>query len=134
MMGGGYGSYEFNDVENQIIDKTAARAKLWGIISTTLGVLQLFGSCGAIASPMMASYFPAGVIAIIIGVTFIGVSNSLKMVVQTQGNDVGHMMQALQKMGSAFLVQIVCAVIGFVLAVTIFVIVAFVLVAAVASS
>jgi hypothetical protein len=132
--GGGYGSYEFNDLENQIIDKTAARAKLWGIFSTTLGVLQLFGSCGAIASPMMAGYFPAGVIAIIIGVTFIGVSNSLKMVVQTQGNDVGHMMQALQKMGSAFLVQIVCTVIGFVLAVTIFFIVAFVLVAAVAAS
>jgi hypothetical protein len=134
MMGGGYGSYEFNDVENQIIDKTAARAKLWGIISTTLGVLQVFGSCGAIASPSMASYFPLGVIAIIIGITFIGVSNSLKMVVQTQGNDIAHMMQALQKMGSAFLVQIVCAVIGFVLAVTIFMIAAFVLVAAAASS
>ena len=72
-------------------------------------------------------------VAIVIGVTFMGVGSSLKMVVQTQGNDLMHMMQALQKMGSAFMVQIVCAIIGFVLAVLIFMLAAFVLVAAAAS-
>lgn len=132
-MGGSYGNYEFNDMENSIIDKTAGRAKLWGIISTTLGALQCLASCGAVASPGMASYLPAGIIAIVIGVTFIGVGNSLKMVVQTQGNDLMHMMQALQKMGSAFMIQIVCAIIGFVLAILIFMLAAFVLVAAAAS-
>ncbi|MBX3185999.1 MAG: hypothetical protein KF819_03245 [Labilithrix sp.] len=136
MMGGGgaYGQYEFNDMENAVIDKTAGRAKLWGIISTSIGALQILGSCGAIANPGMATYLPAGIIAIVIGVTFMGVGNSLKNVVQTQGNDVMHMMQALEKMGSAFMIQIVCAIIGFVLAVLVFFLVAFVLVAAAATS
>jgi hypothetical protein len=134
MMSGQYGTYEFNELENSIIDKTAARAKLWGIISTTIGALQCLASCGAVANAGMASYLPTGIIAIVVGVTFLGVGNSLKMVVQTQGNDLMHMMQALQKMGSAFMIQIVCAVIGFVLAVLIFMLAAFVLVAAAASS
>jgi len=54
--------------------------------------------------------------------------------VQTQGNDLMHMMQALDKMGSAFMVQIVCAIIGFVLTVLAFLLVAFIFVAAAASS
>jgi hypothetical protein len=137
MMGGGggaYGQYEFNDMENSVIDKTAGRAKLWGIISTTVGALQVLGSCGAVANPGWAMYLPAGIVAIVVGVTFMGVGNSLKNVVQTQGNDVMHMMQALEKMGSAFMIQIVCAIVGFVLAVLVAFLVAFVLVAAVASS
>ena len=132
--GGAYGNYEFNDTENAIIDKTASRAKLWGIISTTIGALQVVASCGAVASPGLATYFITGVIAIIVGVTFMGVGNSLKSVVNTQGSDLVHMMQALDKMSGAFLVQIVCAVIGFVLAAVAFVIIAFVIVAAAASS
>ncbi len=134
MMSGSYGNYEFNDMENAIIDKTAGRAKLWGIISTVVGVCQVLLSCGSFANPTFASNLPAGIIAIVVGVTFLGVGSSLKMVVQTQGNDLMHMMQALQKMGSAFMVQIVCAIIGFVLAVLIFMLAAFVLVAAAASS
>lgn len=134
MGGGQYGSYEFNELENSIIDKTASRAKLWGIISTTIGALQCLASCGAVANAGMATYLPSGIVAIVIGVTFMGVGSSLKMVVSTQGNDLMHMMQALQKMGSAFMIQIICAIIGFVLAVLIFMLAAFVLVAAAASS
>jgi hypothetical protein len=132
--GPSYGTYEFNDTENSVIDKAASRAKLWGIISIVVGVLQCFASCGALAKPDMATYFPTGIIAIIVGVTFLGVGNSLKAVVQTQGNDIAHMMQALQKMSSAFTVQIVCAILGFLLAILVFMLAAFVLVAAAATS
>ena len=134
MMSGSYGNYEFNDMENQIIDKTASRAKLWGIISTVIGGCQVLLSCGSFANPSFASNLPAGIIAIVIGITFMGVGSSLKMVVQTQGNDLMHMMQALQKMSSAFMVQIVCAIVAFVLVVLIFMLAAFVLVAAAAAS
>jgi len=133
-MPGAYGNYEFNDMENQVIDKAAGRAKLWGIISTTIGGLQVLGSCGSLAQPSLATWLPTGIVAIIVGVTFIGVGNSLKSVVQTQGNDLMHMMQALQKMSTAFTVEIVCAIIGFVLAVLGFILFAFVLVAAAATS
>lgn len=131
---GGYGNYEFNDAENQVIDKCAGKAKLWGIISTTIGGLQVLGSCGAIGSPNLITWLPQGIIAIVVGVTFIGVGNSLKSVVQTQGNDLMHMMQALQKMSTAFTVEIVCTIIAFVLAVLGFILFAFILVAAAATS
>lgn len=129
-----FGNYEFNDFENSIIDKTAGRAKLWGIISTVIGALQLVGSCGMVANPGMASYLPSGIIALVVGITFMGVGNSLKSVVQTQGNDMMHMMQAMQKLGSAFMIQIIATIIGIVLIALIVVLAMFVFVAAAASS
>lgn len=129
-----YGNYEFNDYENSILEKTASRAKLWGIISTTIGALQVLGSCGMFASPGLATYLPAGIVAIVVGVTFIGAGNSLKAVTTTQGNDLMHLMQAMQKMSTAFIIEIICAVIGFVLAVIGIILVMFVLVAAAATS
>jgi hypothetical protein len=130
----GYGQYEFNDMENQIIDKTAARAKLWGWISAVIGALQLFGgTCGSLANAGMAVYVPYGIVMLIVGITFIGVGNSLRMVVQTQGNDIAHMMQALQKLGNAFFIQAIAFIVMVVLVAVISVLVFFVLIAAAAS-
>jgi hypothetical protein len=133
MMAPQYGNYEFNEYENSIIDKTASRAKLWGIISTTIGALQILGSCGMFASPTLATYLPAGIVAIVVGVTFIGAGNSLKSVVTTQGNDLMHLMQAMQKMSTAFIIEIICAIVGFVLAVLGMILLMFVFVAVAAS-
>jgi hypothetical protein len=133
MMAPQYGNYEFNDYENSVIDKTASRAKLWGIISTTIGGLQIVGSCGMFASPTLATYLPAGIVAIVVGVTFIGAGNSLKSVVTTQGNDLMHLMQAMQKMSTAFIIEIICAIVGFCLAVLGMLLLMFVFVAVAAS-
>jgi hypothetical protein len=128
-----FGSYEFNDFENTILDKTAARARLWGIISTTIGALQIMGSCAMFASPPLATYLPAGIVAIVVGITFIGVGNSLRSVVTTQGNDLMHLMAAMHKLSTAFIIQIICAVVGFVLAIIAVLLVMFVFVAVAAS-
>jgi hypothetical protein len=128
-----YGNYEFNDYENSVIGKTAGRAKLWGIISTVIGALELCLGCGAVASPTLATYIPTGIISLVVGITFIGVGNSLKSVVDTSGSDLMHMMQALEKMGTAFMIQIICTIVGVVLMILIGVLLAFVLVAAAAS-
>jgi len=114
--GAQYGNYEFNELENGIIDKCASRAKMWGWISASLGALQLLGGgCGAFANPGMAAYVPAGIVALIVGISFIGVGNSLKAVVDTQGNDLAHMMSALEKLGGAFLIQAIASIIMIVL-------------------
>lgn len=128
-----FGNYEFNDFENSIIDKTAGRAKLWGIIAAVIGSLQILGSCGMVANASYATYLPNGIVELVVGITFIGVGNSLKSVVQTQGNDMMHMMQAMQKLGSAFMIQIIATIVGIVLIGIIMVLVMFVLVAAAAS-
>jgi hypothetical protein len=133
MMAPQYGNYEFNEYENSVIDKAAGRAKLWGIISIVLGALQIIGSCGMFASPQLASYLPAGIVGIVVGVTFMGLGNSLKAVVTTQGNDLMHLMQAMQKMSTAFIIQIICAIVGFVLAALALVLIMFVFVAVAAS-
>ncbi len=115
MMSGSFGNYEFNEMENQIIDKTASRAKLWGIISIVVGSLNIMSSCGGFAKADMFLNGPTGIVGIIVGIAFLGVGNSLKQVVQTQGSDLMHLMQALQKMSGAFMVQIVCTIVGWVL-------------------
>jgi hypothetical protein len=128
-----YGTYEFNDAENAIIGKTAGRAKLFGIISIVLGALYSMSSCGACAKADLLMNLPQGVIGIVVGIFFIGVGNSLQNVVNTQGNDIQHIMEALQKMGTAFLVQIITWIVGFALGLIVFALIFLVFAAAAAS-
>jgi len=79
----------------------------------------------------MASYLPSGIIAIVIRRQFMGVGSSLKMVVN-QGNDLMHMMQAPED-GQRLNGPDRLRDHRFVLAVLIFMLAAFVLVAAAAS-
>lgn len=111
-----YGTYEFNAIENAIIQKTARRAKLWGTVSVVVGALQLLSSCAAVSNRALAANLPLGLVAVIVGITFVGVGNSLANVVSTRGNDLMHMMLALQKMSTAFMIQILCGILGVVLA------------------
>ncbi len=98
--------YEFTVPQNAIIQKTATYVKLWGIFSIVLGAMQiLVGLSGG-------GLFLAGIVSIVIGTVFIGVAGSLKAVVVTEGNDIDHMMDALQKLGNAFLIQVVATVIA----------------------
>lgn len=128
-----YGNYEFTDAENAIIDKTASRAKTWGIISIVIGALQLLASLGAVVNKTLLGQAPGGIVALVVGVSFLGAGTSLKNVVQTQGNDIPHMMVALQKISSAFFVQIIATIVGVVLVGIILVLVLFLFAAAAAS-
>ena len=133
MMQPQYGNYEFNEYENSVVDKLASRAKLWGIISAVLGSLYLISSCFFFVKADLLMNAPGGIVSIIVGVVFIGGGNSLKSVVTTQGNDMQHLMMAFQKMSTAFIIQIGCAIAGFALGIIAFLLIAFVFVAAVAS-
>lgn len=126
---GGFGSYEFNDLENSIIGKTAGRARTWGIISIVLGVLNVLLGFLFFVSPGLLVNLVSGIVSIVVGVTFLGAGNSLRSVVDTQGNDLQHMMQAMEKLASAFTVQIVAAIVGFILGAIAIVLAIFVLAA-----
>ena len=102
-------------LESAVLSRTASRAKLWGVISAVLGVTQMVGSCGMLASSSLGLLLPLGIVALIVGLTFIGVGNSLEAAARTQGQDMPHLMSAMQKLTTAFTVQIVCNVIGVVL-------------------
>lgn len=126
---GAYGNYEFNPIENAILAKTASRAKLWGVVSIVVGSLQLLSSCGAVKNSALATNLPLGIVGVIVGITFIGVGNSLKSVVETRGNDLMHMMLAMQKMSTAFVIQIICGIVGVLLALTTWFLLAFLFIA-----
>ncbi len=94
--------YEFTDPQNAIIQKTATYARLWGIISIFVGAIQI-----------LAAQLLAGIVSIVIGMVFIGVAGSLKAVVVTEGNDIDHMMTAVQKLGTAFMIQVIVTAAAF---------------------
>lgn len=113
--GYGFGQYEFNEMENAIIAKTAGRAKVWGIVSIIFGSLYVLSALFFFLSPALLINLAPGIGGIVVGVAFVGVANSLQAVVQTQGNDVEHMMMAVQKLGGAFLTSLIAKIVEVVL-------------------
>ncbi len=107
--------YEFSDVENATIAATGSRAKVWSIMaivsgafSSLIGVL-LLPRGGFIALLNLVS----GPVTLVMGITILGVAGAFKSIVDTKGNDLGHMMVALKKLNTAYTIQIIAMVIGF---------------------
>jgi hypothetical protein len=115
--GPGAGFYEFNDTENATVNKLASRMMTAGIMQIIFGVLTLFGNFFlGITNGLLGV---AGSIAmIIIGALFASAASSFKQITKTQGNDMGHLMQAMNKLATASLVQII----GYIVAAALFVI------------
>ncbi|HZO15498.1 MAG TPA: hypothetical protein VFB62_19635 [Polyangiaceae bacterium] len=116
--------YEFGPHEDEVIGQAAGRTKLWGIVSTVVGALQvLVGLLALFGNPLMGlQLFVPGIIAIVVGIVFTGAGNSLGAIVDTRGNDIQNLLRGLQKLGSAFTIQVVVAILGAMLGVVAFVI------------
>jgi hypothetical protein len=113
---GGYGRYEFNDLENGIIERTANRARAWGILAMALGGLNVVAGGMAFLYPILLANLVSGVVSMVVGASFLRAGRSLSNVVTTQGEDLRHMMEGLDKVGTALMVQMVTTIIGFLLA------------------
>lgn len=100
-------NYEFSSSENLTIERTARFARAFGVISAILGVLaSLDVVLSMAANSARAAELPQSLAAIIVGVIFVRVAAALQLVVNTEGNDVQHMMEAVKKLGDAFLIQL----------------------------
>jgi hypothetical protein len=131
----GAGDYEFSQYENQVIERLGGRIKWWGMLSIAFGSLAVLGvlgfglTIGAVASSAngpVGLLFIGGAIVIAIpivlvylvtGGLYVGSGKAFKEVVRTQGNDVEHILNALQKMGKAFYIEILMTVLAFGLAI-----------------
>lgn len=102
---GGY-DYEFNDVENAAISKAAFWVRLLAIFTIVTGAAALL-NCNVVAFA----------IDLAVGITLLGAATSLNMVVNTQGNDIQHMMVALGKLRSAFKIRVIVVLVALVLVV-----------------
>jgi hypothetical protein len=106
--GGGFGaggSYEFSPHENQTVDKLA----LW---SKALGIVLFVQAAFALFQVNILNVL----INLVMGLMFFQGGLALSKVVSSQGNDLMHMMDALNKLGIAFLIRIILmALVGVIL-------------------
>jgi uncharacterized membrane protein HdeD (DUF308 family) len=99
----GYG-YEFNAEENAVISSAALWARILGVALIVTGLASLI-NCNVISF----------ILDLIVGIFFITGGSSLAAVVNTQGNDIAHMMQALGKLGTAFKIRVIVTLVALVL-------------------
>ena len=93
--------HEFTDDQNAIIRSAATWAMVLGVFNFISALGNLSGkSCGALIGNIVA------------GVLFVLISSAFKKIVISTGNDVGHLMEALQKLGVLLLIRIIATIIG----------------------
>ena len=130
------GEYEFNDQENQIIDKAGRRARLWGIFSFVIGGLSMvaalaflamsgtfvalggsqFGTLiGALVGGAAVFMLVNGIVYAVMGKLYVDAGAALRDVVVSEGSDVAHMMRSLGKLGTAFQIEAILTIAAFAL-------------------
>jgi hypothetical protein len=94
--GGMGGGYEFDHQQNMVIQQAAFWARLLGIFLIITGCVGLL-NCNIITFALDLA----------VGIAFLGGASAFTAVVNTQGNDVMHLMQALDKIGRAFKIRVI---------------------------
>ncbi len=92
------GGYEFGEAENKVVTAAATWTLVLGIITILTAVSNLFGE---------NSNFLNAALNGVIGAFMIGSSAAFRKVVNTQGNDVAHLMEALDKFSTVLIIRIV---------------------------
>lgn len=103
-------SHEFGPRENQIIGTAGKWIGYWSWIAIVSGVLMIIG--GVLDSEDLIAGLIMGGVYIGVGVYFRGAASAMSDVVSTAGNDVQHLMTALDKLSSAFKVMVLLVFIG----------------------
>jgi hypothetical protein len=88
--------YEFSEVENKTIERCAAWCKALAVLFFVQAGLQVINLNVIILG-----------VDIVIGLMFWRASKSLSAVVETEGNDVRHLMDALKSISFAFLIRLI---------------------------
>jgi hypothetical protein len=88
--------HEFGGPENEVIATTAKWARTLGVVMLVYSGLSLFG-CGIQNTVAYVAF----------GIPLMMASSALQRVVDTRGRDVSTLMQAMQSLGTAFLVRII---------------------------
>jgi len=115
---GGPLDYEFTPQQNATIGATASWTRGAGIIQTILGGLVVLGALGALFSGNMGGGLVNGLVAAVylsIGLSLIAAAGALGRVVNTQGNDIQHLMTALEAYQRAFKIQVILVLAAIVL-------------------
>jgi len=127
--GSQYGTYEFSQAENEVIGKCGSRTFTWGVIQIVIAALiALVGLPGLLigvgvsvagksggALPFVFMYLLEVAFILFLGITWAKAGSALRRVVSTQGNDIPLLMDALARLGTAFLALTILTILGFVI-------------------
>ncbi len=108
------GHYEFTPAQNEILKKAATWAGVLAWILMASGGLMAIGGILSLDASAIGVLIAAA-IYFMIGLNFRGAAVSMKAVVETAGNDIDHLMTALDKLGSAFKVMGILFLLGVIL-------------------
>ena len=115
-------TYEFSAAENETIQVLASRMKFVGIFNIVIGILYgLAGLMFLLVQPLaLLLYLPVVGMLILIGVWTNSASSSFKMIVQTAGQDIMHLMSALENLRKLYNFQFWLLVVGLILVILFF--------------
>ena len=115
--------FEFSATQNDVLSRLAGRMKFVGIFYIVVGVLL-----GIASIAMLFVMPPVGIIyglvtaaEILIGLWTNNAAASFRMIINTQGNDVDHLMNALESLRKLYNLQFWLLIGGIVLMVVVFV-------------
>jgi hypothetical protein len=113
-------SYEFNSFENDVLRRVGARARTWGVMSVVIGVLLMLLALIALASLPAKVGQPVGIAAgllalppILSGTLYASAGAAMRSVVESEGNDVVLVMNAVKSLTRAMRVETWAAMVAF---------------------
>ena len=108
--------YEFSPEQNEVIAALASSMKFVGVISLLGGALLLVAGNVFLAKGDF-SVFVQAVLALIIGGLTVHAAGAFRRIVDSRGNDIGHLMTALGALRMLYRLQVflICIALGLVL-------------------
>ena len=103
--------HEFGTEENDVIGSAARWVTWWGWIAMGAGLLLIAGGVATLGEGGLTEIL-LGAVYLLVGVYFRGAGRSLGNVVETTGQDVAHLMRALERLTSAFRVQVILVLVA----------------------
>ena len=96
-----FGNYEFTDEQNTQIQSLARYMIVSGVFSIIFSFHGLF-----MASKGNGSYV-GPMVTLLIAVLTLGAAASFKQITKTSGNDIGHLMEAMHKLKTIYLIAFI---------------------------
>jgi hypothetical protein len=106
--------YEFTPAQDEIIASMARWTGIFSWFALISGTLMAFA--GLLQLPAGALNVVGGSVYLFIGMWFRGAAKSLRKVVDTEGDDIAHLMSALENLRSAFMAMVVIVGVGILIA------------------
>lgn len=102
--------YEFTPSQNEVLGSAARWVGYWAWFAIVGGALMCLG--GLADLPAGIGNIVLGAVYVFVGLSFKGAAGSLKSVVTTTGNDLDHLMAAVEHLRAAFKVMVILMAVG----------------------